>query len=70
MGEVRRALEQQGVCLSPSQIDYACRIGAVGPLAFDGAGNRIFAHRHLAALARYAAVPRRRGRVRRLPAMA
>lgn len=62
LGDVRRALEQQGVCLTPSQIDYALRANRIAEVPLDGAGNRVFAAQHIDALRRYATTPRRPGR--------
>ena len=69
LGEVRDALKREGVDLSPSQIDYAIRAGRVEQPSLDGAGNRQFAARHIAALRAYAAEPRRPGRSPRRAAL-
>ncbi|NLX94630.1 MAG: hypothetical protein GXY83_00495 [Rhodopirellula sp.] len=66
LSETLATLEQEGVRVTSSQLDYWLRTGKLPDVVRDGAGNRVFSRGDLGAIRRYAQSPRPRGRAPRV----
>ena len=62
LSDFMRLLREDGQSATSGNVQYAFLTGKLGEVEVDGAGNRIFTMRHVAAMREYLASPRRPGR--------